>query len=841
MWRNYLTIAWRNIIKNGVFSAINIFGLAVGLMSCILIMLFVREESGFDRWLADNERLVRMHTAYTRADGPAFLTVRSAGMMMPAVRDYAKNEIEDGVRLIPFGMTVRKGEDAFEETITTVDGSFFNIFDLPFVQGDKTSSFTKPMDTVITEEMALKYFGRSDVIGETLTLCCFGDNTIPLTISGVIKDLPQASHLDLDILVYLQPAMFAANDSILNTWTSVNVYTYFKMRQGVSIEQLQQRLTYWVDNESPFIAKVDDMNGTGSEHKPVSDTMKHTLMAVPNLHLQARKDAGNMGDLTPMGDQTMINTFVIVAVLILLIACINFMNLATARASQRAREVAMRKVLGASRGQVAVQFLMEAVAIVMIALLFALVAVELVLPLYNQALGRELRFELFNDLPMLFSLLGVALMVGLGAGLYPALYLSRYLPGHILKSNKSGESSATAKLRTVLVVIQFATSIGLVISTAVVFSQTNFVKSIDVGYVSDNKLILNVDAARNNLESLKQQLLNLPEINSVVYSSEAPSQDNENSTFFKLMENINGQTANEGQIFNYHNVDYGFFEAYEVKPVAGRLFSQSHGADRLTAPEQPNEQVNHANVIINQGALKKLGIKDPQQAIGLTLFSKNVQQDHAFELTIVGVIPDIYFRSVKFDIRPTIYMLNPQRFRVASLSFKTNDIPKLLKNIEEVWKNNVPMQPINLSFLSGMMAAQYESEVTEAKLFSAFSLLAILVACLGLYGLAAFTAERRTKEIGIRKIMGARVGDIVTLLIWQFSKPVLVANLIAWPISIYAMTYWLQSFPYRIDLLWLLPICLVTGVLTLFIAWLTVGGNAAKVARANPIYALRSE
>ena len=405
MWRNYLTIAWRNIIKNGVFSAINIFGLAVGLMSCILIMLFVREESGFDRWLKDSDRLVHMHTAYIKADGPSFLTVRSAGMMMPAVRDYAKNEIEDGVRLIPFGMTVRKGEDAFDETLTMADGSFFNIFDLPFVHGDANSSFTKPLDTIISEKMALKYCGRTDVIGETLTLCCLRDNTVPMTISGVIKDLPQATHLDLDILVYLQPEIFAENDSVLNTWTSVNVYTYFKMRPGVNVAQLQERLTYWVNNESQFRDSMSDFSSDGAEKKQASDFMQHKLMAVPDLHLQARKDAGNMGDLSPMGDQKMISTFVIVAVLILLIACINFMNLATARASQRAREVAMRKVLGASRGQVALQFLAEAVAIVMISLLFALVAVELVLPLYNQALGRELTFELFNDLPMLFSLL----------------------------------------------------------------------------------------------------------------------------------------------------------------------------------------------------------------------------------------------------------------------------------------------------------------------------------------------------------------------------------------------------------------------------------------------------
>ena len=840
MFRNYLTIAWRNIVKNGMFSIINIFGLAVGLMSCILIVLFVREETGFDQWLKNSERLVRMHTAYTVPGRPDFLTVRSAGRMMPAIRDYAKNEVEDGVRLIPWGQTVRHNGEAFEETITLVDGNFFNIFELPFVQGSPETSFSKPFDMVITEEMAIKYFGRTDVIGETLTVCCQRDEPIVMTINGVLADLPDATHLSLDFLVYMQPAMFAGNTSILDTWTSLNVYSYFKMREGISLAQLQERVSYWVNNESPFPEMMKNMLGDAAGRRQVTDFMQHNIMAVPDLHLKARKDAGNMGDLSAMGDQNMINTFIIVALLILLIACINFMNLATARASQRAREVAMRKVLGASRSQVAMQFLGEAVALVMIALLFALVAVELVLPLYNQALGRELEFRLFDDLALLFGLLGVALVVGLAAGLYPALYLSRYLPAHILKSNKSGESSATARLRTVLVVFQFATSIFLVVSTLVVYGQTQYFKTIDVGYTSQDKLVLDIGAAHNNLASLKQQLLSLPEISSVVYSSEAPTQDNENNTFFKLAEMQQGQSANEPQLLNYYNVDYGFFDAYQIEPLAGRVFDPSYGSDQLAVNTQQGQSSAHGSIILNHSATRKLGFTQPQQAIGQTLLNDNGDEQQR-ELTIVGVVPDIYFRSVKFDVRPSAYTLDPSRFRVASLTFNTTDISSLRTNIERIWKNNVPMQPINLRFLSAMMDAQYESEATQAQLFSAFSLLAIMVACLGLYGLAAFTAERRTKEIGIRKIMGARVRDIVTLLIWQFSKPVLLANLIAWPVSIWAMTYWLQNFPYRIDLIYLLPICLFTGVLTLLLAWLTVGGNAAKVARANPVKALRTE
>ena len=500
MFRNYLITAWRNIIKNGIFSVINIFGLAVGLMSCILIMLFVRQETGFDRWLTDSDRLVRMHTAYTSAERAPFETVRSAGRMMPAIRDYAKNEVATGVRLIPYAITVRKGEDAFAEQATMVDESFFEVFDLPFAHGSKDKSFNKPMDLIITERLALKYFGHTDVIGETLTICCVNNNTSQVAITGVIKNLPEASHLNTELIFRLQPLLFADNDNVLNTWTSVNVYSYFKLMPDVTIKQFQQRINYWLDNESPLRDMFDN-------NETVTDFVQQRLMLVPELHLNAKRHAGNMGDLTPMGDSNMIRTFIVVAGLVLLIACINFMNLSTAKASKRAREVAMRKVLGASRTQVALQFLGEAIVIVILSLLFALVAVEVVLPVYNELLGKTLELRLFSDPILLLSLLFVAIIVGLGAGMYPALYLSKFLPGQILKSTKNVESKSSTKMRSLLVVFQFSVSIILVISTLVVYGQTVFSNNIDVGYQSDNKLVLNIRPARENLASLKQELL----------------------------------------------------------------------------------------------------------------------------------------------------------------------------------------------------------------------------------------------------------------------------------------------------------------------------------------------
>jgi len=451
-------------------------------------------------------------------------------------------------------------------------------------------------------------------------------------------------------------------------------------------------------------------------------------------------------------------------------------------------------------------------------------------------LGKELSLHLFDEPSLLFTLIGLAICVGIGAGIYPALYLSRFLPGQILKSSKSVESKSSAKFRSVLVVFQFATSIILVISTLVVYGQTIFSNNMAVGYESDNKLVLNIQSAGDNVTSLKQELLNLPEITSVVFSSEAPSQDNENNNYFNLLEPHANGNANEDTLVNYHNMGYGFFEAYQVKPLAGRLFNEDFGSD--TIKQVAENEIGQSSVVINHSALKKYGFSSAQEAIGKTLASDIRGKQH---LTIIGVIPDIYFRSIKFGVRASVYTLNPASFRVANISFSTDNMPNLMSNIENVWNNNVHMQPINLQFLSEMMAAQYQNELTTAQLFLVFSLIAIVIACLGLYGLSAFTVERRTKEIGVRKVMGASVKDIVALLIWQFSKPVVLANVIAWPIAAYLMLTWLEGFPYRIGAIWLVPICLGVGLLSLIIAWSTVGSNAAKVARKNPIKALRYE
>lgn len=834
MLKNYLLTALRHIFKNRLFTAINVLGLAIGMMSCILIALFVRDELAYDKFIPEGEQVVRLHSAFYPPNRPPFLTVRSAGRMMEALSSYASAEVEAGVRLFVDDTTVIRGNDAFTEDLIFADASFFDVLALPFAHGNAETSFRNYGDLVVTEETAIKYFGRTDVAGETLTICCLGEDPLDVKITGVIKDIPQASHLQLDMLIVMDPALFAPYPNILDTWTSVNVYTYFKLRDGATAAQFKERIITWIDNESIF-SEDERLQGVKA-----SEIVKPNVMPLYDLHLGARADAGNIGDMTAMGDRTMVWTFTVVAALILVIASINFMNLSTAKASQRAREVALRKVMGATRPQVALQFLGEALSIAGAALLFALVGVELALPMYNEAVGKELSLDIVGDLPLFLFLVGIAVATGLLSGSYPALYLSRFMPARILKSNKSSDGAGQVSFRHLLVVFQFAISIGLVICTVVVYGQTVFARSIDVGYTYESKLALGGVGGGEQAETLRQALSQLPGVESVVLSSEVPSQDNENNTGFRLVSGGAVETDGESVPLNYHTFGYGFFEAYGIEPVAGRLFSEEYGSDAIIPIPQDEERIGTASIILNESAVRSFGFASPEDAIGQTVRA-NVFRAGMHDLTVVGVVPDMYFRSIKFGVRASAYWIQPSLLRVATISFNTNDVAGLLQDVERVWQEQRPLTPISYEFVSEMMAAQYEQENRQAELFAAFSGLAIVVACLGLYGLASFTAEQRTKEIGIRKVLGATIRDIVQLMVWQFSRPVLVANLIAWPVAWYFMSDWLSSFAYSLGDSYILMSAFATGIVALVISWVTVAGRAYSVAQTNPITALRYE
>lgn len=837
MFKNYLRTAMGHVLKNRLFTVINVSGLAIGLMSCILIMLFVREELTYDRFIPDGERIVRLHSAFHAPNRPPFITVRSAGRMKDAILNYASGDLEAGVRLFVNDTTIIRNEEAFSENIIFADVSFFDVFDLPFAHGNAANAFQNSGDLVITEETAIRHFGRTDVVGETMTTCCISNERTAFRISGVIKDIPQASHLRINMLVALDPAWFAPFPNILDTWNSVNVFTYFKMKEGVTAAQVKERVYTWLDNESIF------KDNPQLQGQAPSNFIKPNIMPLLDIHLQARNEAGTIGDIGPMGDYDLVVTFVVVAFLILVIASINFMNLSTAKASKRAREVALRKVMGATRKQVAWQFLGEAVAIAFVALVIALVGVELALPTYNEAIGKELTLDLFTDMPVLLMLLAGAVITGLISGSYPALYLSRFLPARILKSNKSSEGNGQVGFRSMLVVFQFAVSIGLVICTAVVYGQTMYARSLDLGFSYEGKLALtSLEAASSpeQAETIVQAMSQIPGVESVVMSSEVPSQDNENNTAFTIIGGEAGATDNDGVVLNYHTFGYGFMEAYGIEPVAGRTFSEEFGTDAIEQIPQEEDRIGTASVVLNETAVRSLGFSTPEEAVGKTLRA-NVFRSGNHDFTVVGVVPDIYFRSVKYGVRATAYWVRPQSYNVATITFNTADIPGLIENVEGVWRQQMPLAPISYEFLSEMLAAQYDQENRQAELFAAFTVLAIVVACLGLFGLASFTAEQRTKEIGIRKVLGATIRDIVQLMVWQFSRPVLIANLIAWPAAWYFMSDWLDGFSYSLGDSYIWMAAAGAGAAALLIAWLTVAGRAFRVAQTNPISALRYE
>jgi putative ABC transport system permease protein len=559
-------------------------------------------------------------------------------------------------------------------------------------------------------------------------------------------------------------------------------------------------------------------------------------MKLTDLHLHAR----GLGDLKPPGNIRTVMTFIGVAAMILLIACINFTNLATARASQRAREVALRKVLGAHRGQLMAQFLGESILMALIGFGLALAIVELALPVYNEVLQKKIALSDLGQGWLSLELAGLIVLVGVIAGVYPALYLSRFLPARILKANKSAAAEGSGGLRAGLVVVQFAISIGLLVCTGVIYAQTIYAKTMDLGYRQDGLLVVrtpNATQAKAVLKTLKDEVLRLPGTTAAALSADVPTDQDENNTLVELPDKPNPQPV----LLHSRVVDHHFFSTYQVPVLAGRTFDESHGGDDFTGTGE-EKAARGGNIVINSLALGRLGFASPNEAVGKQLLlsvGDGPQDSLRARMTIVGVVGDIYYRSVRDELAPALFSIDRADFRELTVRYEGVSPLAAQEAIGKVWRALAPDAPFKAEFLDKLIAQQYAAEEAQAAMFAAFAGLAIIIACLGLYGLASFSAERRTKEIGIRKVLGARVPDVVRLMVWDFSKPVVVANLIAWPASWFLMTEWLNGFQHRIDLN-AVPF-LAAGLVALLIAWATVAGQAARVARANPIHALRYE
>ena len=824
MIKNYIVIALRNLSRHKLYAAINIGGMAVGLAAAVLIVLFVRDELSYDKWIPGHEQIYRIHSTFDIPGRSPFRTVRSAGRILPAMMERFP-DIERGVRLINFGQTVYLDGEAFDERMMLADEEFFDLFELPFAEGTAESAFAEARSLVLSEASARKYFGDQPALGETLNMKLGGEMR-EYRVSGVLANLPGNTHLRFDIIGRIVPSDFVNNSSLLDTWTSVNTYGYFRLAKGANIAEIERQMPAFLESVVPVPAGMDVV---------VNDFYELSFMPVADIYLGAKAQAADMGDMRRLGDMSAVITFSAVAALILVIATINFMNLSTARSSLRAREVSMRKVLGAERKQLVFQFLGESVVTTAIALTISLALVELALPWFNAFLGKTLSLPYIGGSGLLPVLVGMALVVGIIGGLYPAFYLTGFRPAKILKANQSADSDGNGNLRSLLVVLQFAISIGLIVSTAVIYGQSLYAKNLDLGFDKENKLVLRglggVDAT--TAQTLIQELKRHPDVTDAVLSSDVPTDNWENNTGFSFLTD----EGTQNYLLNYIAVDYGFMEAYGVEPIAGRLFSKDFGADNLpTAAERGPEYVS--SIILDSAATRLLGIADPADAIGKIITSGLAGEDMV-TFTIIGVVPDMQFRSAHYGVQPSVFWRRPASFDNLTVAFSETDYPGFIAEVEALWARVLPDARIDHHLLNELIAAQYYDEDQQAVMFAVFSGLAIIIANLGLYGLAAFSAERRTKEIGLRKVLGAGVLDIVRLLVWQFSKPVLAANLIAWPVAWYFLSDWLDGFVFRIDL-GPVPFA-IAGVGALVIAWATIGGHAYRVALTKPVNALRYE
>jgi putative ABC transport system permease protein len=829
MFGNYLTTALRNIVRHKLYSFINIGGLAVGLACAVFIMLFVRDELSYDKWVPGAENLYRLELTLV-IPGRAPFSVATVPYPMPAAMKDEIPEVTAQTRFYRMDATMMVGDRQFLEKVDFVDPGFFNVIKLPLIVGDPAQVFRQPDSAVLTQSQARKYFGSADPIGKTIVTgrggCADTDasckaSTISLKVTGIARDLPHNSQLLGEIFVPNTSKADRYAQPMKESWFSENGYGYLTLAPGTDPQTVITKM-------APILNKA--VNGV--LHKfgiQLNGDQAYLLHLTPfaQVHLTSGQWAGGM---TPPGSWTTVYGVAAIGVLILLVACFNFMNLATARALLRAREIALRKTLGAGRRQLILQFLGESVLMAFLALLVALALVEILLPAFGRFLERPMTLNYLADWPLMLMIVGVTVAAGLISGSYPALVLSGFRPAIVLRTNSSGQAGS-GRLRTILVVLQFAVSIGLGIAALVVFAQISYARNIDLGFRRDNMLLMGGGGrvTADGHDSFVQTLRTNPGILDIGMSSFTP--------FFNGQSLVNVMVPGQPDMIalNEIAISPNFPSIYGMRLAAGRLLSDTRAEDKMyrakvmMAREPRNE--GH-NVIVNESAVARMGYT-PQQALGKTiLFGEN-------HVRIVGVLADVKFGGAREPIRPTAYTYYPDIPIGMVLRLKPDAIPQTLDFIDKAWRSFVPNAAIQRQFLDETFEKLYRADERQGQMFGIFVAIAIFIACLGLFGLAAFTAGRRTREIGIRKVFGARNRDVVFLLLWQFSLPVLIANVIAWPLAWYYLHGWLQGFAYRIPLN---PLYFIgTGLAALAIAWATIFAHAHRVARANPINALRTE
>lgn len=834
MWRNYLTVGLRALARDRTYAFVNIFGLALGLAACLGLLLYVRYETTYDHWLAGHERVYQVQTVSSEPGQPV---VRSQGSPLPVGETLAGGfpQIEAITAVRP-GQTVlmRAGRPLFLD-VQTVDPSFFQVFRLPFAHGSAKRALPDVNSIVLTEREAIRQFGTSDVVGRTMTLGA-GEGRRDYAVSGVLRDLPRNSSLRLSLLYRADPRDLEFLTPDQRGWANLDQQHYVRLRRQADSAAINAALPAW---ERRTITPQAAQGRAAS----AADRIELKLVRIADVHLGEAQN----GALAPGGNPDALATFALVAFMTLGMAVINFVNLSTARATRRAREVALRKVLGATRLQLVVQMLVESALMTAIAMLLALALLEVALPWIGAWADANLHLHYLGEGGVLLPALALLAATGLAGGLYPAFYLSRFRPAEALRCGPSSpDAPGRGRLMSVLVMVQFAIAIGLIVCTSIVYAQTRHAETIDPGYRRDGLIQLNsawrFAGDEREYRAARPQLLALPGVVGVGRTNLGLAATNRN------VQLVRAGGAAQDLSAGFYSVDPDFFRTMQMRLLAGRLLDESFANDRLIRPEgQDGEngartaaqlQARGINIVVNRLAARSLGFASPAAAAGSTV-RVGIDGLGLTPATIVGVVEDTRIRTARDSLEPIAYAYDPARTSQVIVRYAAARPAEVMAGLGAVWQRFEPEIPFQGQFAETLIADSYTAERARGALFAGFAALAVAIACLGLYALAAFTAARRTREIGIRKVLGARVRDIVRLLVWQFTTPVVVANLIAWPVAWWVMRGWLDGFEVRIAL-GPTPFALA-GLLALAVAVGTVAAHAVRVARANPIHALRYE
>jgi putative ABC transport system permease protein len=803
MFRNYFKIALRNLWNNKVFSAINILGLAIGLAICLLITLFVTDELSYDKYNEKADRIYRINANFVVSESHFNERLSPAQLGNTLVKDYP--QIENYVRFISMGdMLVKKGQETLvEHNSIFADSTLFDVFTLPMIAGNPKTALTLANTMVITESIAKKYFSSTDVVGKTLVV----DNTDTYTITGVIKDMPSNSHLHMNFI----KAMAGRGDSRDQNWMSDDFTTYILTKPGTDKQMLETYLKQ-VTKKYMESALITMTGSSISDIEKKGGHFRYDAIPLLNIHLYSALTS----EYEPSGNIKYVYSFIVIAIIILLIACVNFMNLSTARSAGRAKEVGVRKVLGSQRSNLISQFLTESVLTSMIALVLALLIAVLLLPFLNQLSGKRLAINLFAANWVLTTLVLTAVAVGLLAGSYPAFFLSSFEPVKVLKG-KIATGFKGGWLRNSLVVFQFATAIILIVGTLVIYTQLNFIRNKNLGYKREQVIVLgNVGSLWIHALPFKNEVLQIPGVEAGTMAELLPTATELNTGIYSK-----NATRNDGQVLGLTewDVDADYIPTLGMEMAQGRNFS-------------PKMITDSQAIIINETAARLLGFtKD---------YSNKVLYNGGNVLHVIGIVKDFNAGSLRSTIPPVVLRLQERRTSMA-FRISTNNIAATVKKIEAAYHgvDGMSGQPFMYSFLDDDFNRLYNAEQRTGKLFLSFAFFAILIACLGLFGLVTYAAEQRTKEIGIRKVLGASVSGIVTLLSKDFLKLVVVAFVIGSPLAWFVMNRWLQDFAYRINISWW--VFALAAFFAITITLITVSFQTLKAALANPIRSLKSE